>query len=237
MPKIQIAIINEYEAGVSNDAVQAAVNAMQKQVSEHFSPVWGVDADVIFYPAKNPPPGTWLVIILDDTDQANALGYHDLTAEGLPIGKAFAGTDIRGGYSWTVTLSHEILEMLADPSINLCVLTSIENQAALYAYEVCDACNEDHYGYQIEGVLVSDFLFPSWFQFFENRQFDFMNYIDSYFKILPGCATSINYVNSGQGWQLVYADAATRRADMRAHVGSRRERRRIPKSDWLKSNN
>jgi hypothetical protein len=29
------------------------------------------------------------VVIIDDADQAQALGYPDLTAEGLPISKVF----------------------------------------------------------------------------------------------------------------------------------------------------
>ena len=37
---------------------------------------------------------------------------------------------------------------------------------SLYAYEVCDACEADQFGYDIDGVLVSDFVFPSWFESF-----------------------------------------------------------------------
>jgi len=43
-------------------------------------------------------------------------GHHDLTPDGLPVGKSFAGTDKHFGHSWTVTASHELLEMLADPT-------------------------------------------------------------------------------------------------------------------------
>jgi len=50
-------------------------------------------------------------VILDDSDQAGALGYHDLTSDGLPIGKVFAASDLKAGTSWTVTASHELLEM------------------------------------------------------------------------------------------------------------------------------
>jgi len=37
------------------------------------------------------------------------------TSEGTPLGKVFAGLDLRSGSSWTVTLSHKHLEMLTDP--------------------------------------------------------------------------------------------------------------------------
>ena len=55
---------------------------------------------------------------MDDSDQAGALGYHDLTSAGLPMGKVFARTDLQNNLSWTVTVSHELLEILGDPMIN-----------------------------------------------------------------------------------------------------------------------
>lgn len=58
----------------------------------------------------------------------------------MPLGKVFAGTDLKYGYTWSVTASHELLEMLADPNINLTVLLqNSETAGTLYAYEVCDA--------------------------------------------------------------------------------------------------
>ena len=56
----------------------------------------------------------------DNPDQAGALGYHEITSQGTPLGKVFAKLDLQSGASWTVTLSHELLEMLADPWINWC---------------------------------------------------------------------------------------------------------------------
>ena len=63
--------------------------------------------------------------------------------------------------SWTVTLSHELLEMLADPWINWCAQG---DDGKIYALEVCDAVEADRMGYEIDGVLVSDFITPSWFE-------------------------------------------------------------------------
>ena len=94
-------------------------------------PVWGIDAEIIStdtpMDADGPPDITnmWQLIILDDSDQADALGYHELTAAGLPLGKVFAGSDIADGASWQVTASHELLEMLIDPQIN--AVTEVDN--------------------------------------------------------------------------------------------------------------
>ena len=96
------------------------------------------------------------------------------------MGKVFAGTDLKYGYTWSVTASHELLEMLADPNINLTVLVQSSDTAGkLYAYEVCDTCEADENGYEIDGVLLSDFVFPSWFEDFrtEPTQFDQTNKI------------------------------------------------------------
>src|SRR6266851_10439261 len=109
MAEIKIAVINA--SSVMTDAdVQGAVPALQTQVHRDFYPPWGVDADLTFVPkGHQPPAGSWWLAILDNSDQAGALGYHDVTTEGLPLGKVIAGTDKQYGYIWTVTASHELL--------------------------------------------------------------------------------------------------------------------------------
>src|SRR5271157_173678 len=98
-----ISVINQSSV-VADADVKRAVAALQKQVSEHFAPAWGVDAMLTFIPSgAAPPPGTWWMVVLDSSDQAGALGYHDLTTDGLPLGKVFAGTDMQYGTQWTVT--------------------------------------------------------------------------------------------------------------------------------------
>src|SRR5271154_5703301 len=118
----QISVINASTVLNDND-IRPVIEALQQQVSDDFFPAWGVDAKLTFIPTASAPPGdTWWLTILDDSDQAGALGYHDLTPDGLPLGKVFAATDLKYGNSWSVTASHELLEMLADPNINLSVL-------------------------------------------------------------------------------------------------------------------
>src|SRR5262249_22512484 len=79
VPNIKIAVINESTV-VSDADVKAAVAALQKQVSRDFAPAWGIDASLTFVPfGGNPSPDAWWLVILDNSDQAGALGYHDLT--------------------------------------------------------------------------------------------------------------------------------------------------------------
>ncbi len=231
MAAIKIAIMNA--STVLGDAdVKAAVPALQKQVHDDFAPIWGVDADLQFV-AKGiaPPPGCWWLAILDDSDTAGALGYHDLTNEGLPIGKVFAGTDKQYGLQWTVTASHELLEMLVDPDINLCAFTTAGgNTGTFYAYEVCDPCELDEQGYEIDGVLVSDFVYPAWFEGFQQSpetQFDHAKAIKNAFGLLPGGYAQLLDIPSGLGWYQVDLPVpqGTAGRKLSPSVGTRRERR------------
>jgi hypothetical protein len=233
-----VAILNQ--STVLTDAqVEPVVTACAKQVSGDFGPVWGVDAQVVFVKqGQTPPSGAWQLVILDDSDQAGALGYHDLTKEGLPMGKVFARTDLQNNLSWSVTVSHELLEMLGDPDISLTVFNQQTNTSGvLYAYEACDACEADDYGYQIDGVLVSDFVTRSWFVPGLPGPFDFQEHISSALEILPGGYIGVFDVTRGSGWQQK-TNAGDERAILLARKqprGSRRERRSIPRDQWLRS--
>ena len=185
-------------------------------------------------------------MVLDNSDQAGALGYHDMTPDGLPLGKVFAATDLQFGTQWTVTASHELLEMLGDPAINLTALTMTNfdlNQnvvGRLYAYEVCDACEADPDGYDINGVLVSDFVYPAWFESFRqtgSTQFDHQLRITDPFQLLPGGYISVYDMTSGTGWQQISRPLPQPAAfvPQRAPIGSRRDRRRTPRNQWVRS--
>ena len=59
MATIRVSIINESKL-VTAVEVQAAAAALQRQVSEHFAPAWGVDAALSFVAAgAKPLPGSW----------------------------------------------------------------------------------------------------------------------------------------------------------------------------------
>ena len=238
MAPIEIAVMNA--STVLTDAqVQAIIPALQIQVNRDFAPAWGQDANLAFFAQGAAPSGSWWLSAFDNSDQAGALGYHDLTTEGLPLGKFFAGTDIQGGTQWTVTASHELLEMLADPDVNLCGYSQDSNNNTIfYAYEVCDACEGDQFGYSINATLVSDFVYPAWFESFHqpgSTQFDYQNKVQKPFQLLAGGYISTLDPTSNNGWTQSVSQDSEPVYGMRAPVGSRRERRRIPRSHWLKS--
>lgn len=238
MANIQIAVMNRSTV-LTDDQVSATIVALQTQVHRDFAPVWGIDADVIFVPgSKKPSGGAWWLTVFDTSDQAGALGYHDTTSEGLPLGKVFAKSDIDSGSSWTVTMSHELLEMLGDPEINLTAFVqNDETSGTLYAYEVCDACEGDQFGYKIGNVIVSDFVYPAWFRPSSGKgaQLDFQKKITKPLQLLTDGYIGVFDVTSGTGWQQKYAEGARADWRARARVGSRRERRRTPRGLWVRS--
>jgi hypothetical protein len=223
---------------VQDQEAAQVVRALQVQVTRDFYPAWGINAGLHFVvKGTKPRKGAWQIVILDNSDQAGALGYHDQTAEGLPIGKVFAATDLQYGMKWSVTASHELVEMLADPNINLTVFR--EDIGQLWSYEVGDACESDADGYDIDGITVSDFVYPEWFEGFwpvGGAKFDHLGKIDRPFGLLPGGYIGYFDLRSGNGWQQMTARTLDHAAAAnRAPVGSRRERRRTPKDQWVRS--
>lgn len=241
-----IAVINESTVAADAD-VTSWVPALQTQVTDHFLPAWGTDAQLSFVPqSQPPPPDAWQLVVLDDSDQAGALGYHDLTSAGLPLAKVFAKSDQQANSSISVTCSHELLEMLGDPMIDTTVLfqDNAGNMAA-FAFEACDACEADQYGYQIDNVLVSDFVYPSWFDQRPNpdgvpaNALDYQQHLAQALTLAnPGAAILpggyIGMWTPNGGWNQV--NGQDRQADYSAIAqrGSRRERR-ARRSQWMKS--
>jgi hypothetical protein len=166
----------------------------------------------------------WQIAITDNPDQADALGYHEMTSTGTPLGKVFAKLDLDSGSSWTVTLSHEVLEMLADPWINWC---AVGGDSKIYALEVCDAVEADNLGYQIDGVLVSDFVTPSWFEPTEGDRFDFKQHLSKELQLAEGGYTSI--LDPKKGWTQVNPRGND---GSPINAGSRRARWKQAREGW-----
>jgi hypothetical protein len=105
----QLAVINQSTV-ISDADVQKMLPAFTQQWNNDLKPVWGVDpATFTFVPKGHAPAaGTWWLVFLDDSDQAGALAYHDLTNEGLPISKVFVKTLLADKASVSVGATHEL---------------------------------------------------------------------------------------------------------------------------------
>jgi len=133
------------------------VAALQKFADQYFTPVWGTPARLV--PTTGFRKGAWALTLLDTADVANALGYHDLTPDGLPLSKVFVKTTLAAEQKVSVTACHELAEMLVDPAINL---ASTGPGNVFYAYETADAVEEEEF--LIDRIPMSDFVYPAWFE-------------------------------------------------------------------------
>jgi hypothetical protein len=159
----------------------ATVAAVQKQISNDFAPRWGIDAKLTTFLEDIAPER---IYILDNTTQADALGYHTESSD-VPVGYIFAKTDLQATGSWSDTLSHEVLEQLADPLVNLTALAILMGTyPVLFSYENADPVENDVY--LIDGVKVSNFVFPNWFATDAAGQVDFMGTLPGPFTISRG---------------------------------------------------
>ncbi len=104
--------------GVDFDALIAA---MQVFVDKHVAPVWGTRAKLV--KSRGLVPGKWAMVFLDHADHAHSLAYHDLTPDGLPLSRVFVKTTLKNKKLVSVSASHELVEMLVDPSINLVAIS------------------------------------------------------------------------------------------------------------------
>ena len=144
--------------------------ALQQQVDNHLAPVWGVRADISALPTGDDiPPGTWPIMIVDSLPGQG--GVH-LDGRGQPYAEAVNGDEL------SVAISHELLEMLVDPwgnrftpAIN-CDPYS-DGQQVFYLVEVCDPCEVT--SYKIDGVPVSDFIRPAFYDAYAAGPFDFLD--------------------------------------------------------------
>jgi hypothetical protein len=228
-PAVDIAFINASTV-VTADEMAAIAAALEVQLLRDFYPAWGVYAKlVLMAPGAPVPPSYWQLAMLDTSDVAGALGYHDITASGQPLGKIFAKTTIADGAKVSVTASHELLEMLVDPEINLSAQVS---DTRLMAYEVGDPVEADNLGYDINGVTVSDFALPAWWGG-TTGPFDHLGHCTKALEITAGGYMSVLDFTSASGWTQITADGKP--GGQRAPIGSRRERRRVGRASWQRS--
>lgn len=198
----------------------ALVRALQRFLDDCFAPVWGTPARIVA--ARGYLPGAWAMEFWDDADAPGALGYHNLTPEGLPLSKVFVKTTARAGQKVSVTASHELAEMLVDPAINL---WSDGPQGSLYAYETADAVEEEEF--LIDGVAMSDFVYPAYFEAFRKKgsaQFDYLKKVTRPFQVLKG---GYSLVRQGGRISQIFGSAAKRKRflmeDRRGHRSEARK--------------
>lgn len=182
----RIAVVNESTL-MSNAEVYHFVPALQHQVRRDFAPLWGCDATVVTMLPSQVQGFHWVLGVFDNADQANALGYHDLTPAGKPVMKVFVADSQSANVTVSSVASHELLETLADPWIeSLTLADNGDGTGRIYMQEVCDPVEAD--SYSIWGVVVSNFVTPWWFgdPLPPGAKYDFLGNLKAPFTMTPG---------------------------------------------------
>jgi hypothetical protein len=168
-----ISIINHTNGKLTDEQVQEAIRVINRQINEDFEPYWSLGAKLRLEGKSGSRPqkqnsadmrGDAILYLWDKTDVPDALGYHDTNNRGIPYGFVFTELSASMGENWTVTLSHEALELLADPEVNLLVAgphPANPKKDVFHWYEMCDAVQAETY--KIDNVEVSNFVLPLYF--------------------------------------------------------------------------
>lgn len=136
--------------------LEAALPMFQTAVSRDLAPVWGTDAVLFVGDPAKPEPADMTVTIREAANCWSCLGYHWITAKRQPYALVF---DVSTIDSWQLTLTHELFEMLVDPQAN----RTMTRNAKTWLVEVADPCESGFYAYFIDGVAISDFITPRWY--------------------------------------------------------------------------
>jgi len=125
-----ISVVNHTAGKLTDEKVQEGVRAVNRQIAHDFNPYWHLGAELRLEGALGKDPdkkllpelrGDAIIYLWDEVDVDEALGYHEANAAGIPFGFVFTELVKKFDEPWTVTLSHEALELIADPEVNLLV--------------------------------------------------------------------------------------------------------------------
>jgi len=168
-----ISVINHTDGEISDQEAQNVIRAVNRQIEEDFEPYWSMGARLRLEGKSAVRPdgqspvdmrGDAVIYLWNDSDVEGAIGYHDRNFAGIPFGFVFTQISAEIGEPWSVTLSHEALETLADPEVNLLVDGPHPDGSGRFVfhwYEMCDAVQAE--SYEIDGVAVSNFVLPLYF--------------------------------------------------------------------------
>lgn len=149
--KLLIAVVcNSINLGAAD--FNKAVAAIQRQVSEHLSPIWNCDAQIQPFTHINQVPNGYSIITLESLPEncfERVLAVEPIICK-LLVTK-----------TWTFNLSRIILQTVTNPFFKQFEC----NNEIVYSVDVCAPCGASEY--EIDCVVVSDFVKPD---YYKNKQ-------------------------------------------------------------------
>jgi hypothetical protein len=211
---MQVALVSEMDASqLSFSELSTVSAALSKQVARDFGPIWGVNATVDAFPSLDDvPPGYWPVTIQADIGDPSAAGFHT-DKNGNPFAL------VQFSASWSLTASHETLEMLADPFGNRVVssLSPDDDKTRVeILVEVCDPSEDASFSYTIDGVTVSDFYTPRYLDpvTAPGVRYGFTNALKEARQVLKGGYISFHDLTTDHWMQITFFKAKPELVDL-----------------------
>lgn len=176
---------------LSDTVLQKIAEALTIQANQHLYPYYGKNAS--FEVGHEKKEGFVPVEIqrsIENESTADGYqqnGYHWADNSG-PYVKVRYTSDID---QLSLTISHECLETIINPLIDKFanpVDLSLQNSRGEPFFEICDICQTKEFAYRINGVLVSNFVTPNYYDkmFTKGVQYDYLGKVSQPGEILEG---------------------------------------------------
>jgi hypothetical protein len=213
LPAIALGLVDLSSRRFPLSSVSRVAHALQVQLDRDFTPVWGVAATITAF-ARDAmmPKDHWPLKIVDQP--VGGLGIH-LDEHHRPYAEIMATAD------WSVTASHEMVEMLVDPLGNQFIAAPdidphSDHHQVNYLVEVADPC--ETLSYDIDGVAVSDFVTRAYYDANapSGARFDLLGKLKRALEVPRGCYLSWIDPEDGR-WHQQQVDGSIVTAGRRAH--------------------
>lgn len=201
---------------MTDKEIQNDMPAWEHSYNHDFAPVWHTTQfHLVFIGRKKAPVGGMVATFVKSGPVQGALAYH-MVAKGVPGIVVYSGTGVYYGYDNSVSFTHELEELGADPMISVTNQgwpydwinitnqeRAIQIEGTVWAQEVSDPVEAFSYsrpGADGKPVAISDFITPNWFNDAVKGGYDFMDLVQQPFTILPGGYAQFF---DGRGWNQV----------------------------------